>query len=178
MSKGIIILLVSLLTHSIPVYQAQSCTWAHCELFIYEVYMARNQVRKKKGKEWFGKNDRAWRKQQLTFPKTVCFKTLVKLLCHQGWQRPQIVSNFQSCFSLTMEHAGMKHTPLQACLAKWDNCSALLTPLLFFCWFQGLMVAILYCFINNEVRETLGVVPICLISIHCRKRKLKMVLNC
>lgn len=39
------------------------------------------------------------------------------------------------------------------------------------------MVAILYCFINNEVREILFV-PICLISIHCRKRKLKMVLNC
>lgn len=37
------------------------------------------------------------------------------------------------------------------------------------------MVAILYCFINNEVREML-VVPICLISIDCRKRKLKMVL--
>uniref|UniRef100_A0A8C9FHJ9 Uncharacterized protein n=1 Tax=Pavo cristatus TaxID=9049 RepID=A0A8C9FHJ9_PAVCR len=49
--------------------------------------------------------------------------SLIKLLCHQGCQRPPFVSIFHSCFSLTMEHAGMELSPLQLCLAK-QNCSA------------------------------------------------------
>lgn len=133
--------------------------------------MTWNQVRKK-GKESTRQKKIEENSNSFFLISCTLRHSLVKPpLCHQSWQGPKILH--LSVLPWTCQCGAS--SPLQVSLAKWGNCSAHCSS--GFCWFQGLMVAILYCFINNEVRETLFV-PICLISIHHRKRKLKMVLNC